>query len=278
MLFRLSSTFTHLVLYTLYLILFIFSIHTLAHRSPAGRRFLLVTTSAMFLLGTAAAVISVVETGTIVQLNKELFLRSTDLPRQNSLIRLCSHLNLAEDVLLETRNFLADLIFLYRCYIMWGSDKRIVILPGIFMVATVVVGCISAIGWDTLGRIWYIRHEAYIVNGTTFRKRYDTAIAMILESGSIYCVGIILWIISRSLPNQSDSSTQIFTGFTEGLVEQGVNIVPTLILVRVGMGHLQWQKNPAPRSQTRLASERSTLRWAPVIPPTDASHEVIDLK
>ncbi|KAJ7673537.1 hypothetical protein B0H17DRAFT_169323 [Mycena rosella] len=175
------------------------------------------------------------------------------------------------------------------------------------MAATVVIACISAIGWDaatsgqvphvdiripfilgaatnviliflTVGRIWYIRHEAYIINGTTFRKRYDTVIAMILESGSIYCVCIILWVIARSLRNQFDSSTKIFMGLADGLVDQGVNIAPTLILVRVGMGHFQWQQNPAPRSQTRLASERSTLHWAPVIPPTDASCEVIDLK
>ncbi|KAJ7673536.1 hypothetical protein B0H17DRAFT_1183204 [Mycena rosella] len=113
MLSMLSSTFTILVLYkspALYLILFIFSIHTLAHRSPAGRRFLLVTTSAIFLLGMAAAVIKIVTAGIIIQSNKELFLRSTDLSRQNSLIQLYFTLEVATDMLLATRKYIAAIL------------------------------------------------------------------------------------------------------------------------------------------------------------------------
>ncbi|KAJ7649327.1 hypothetical protein B0H17DRAFT_1102306, partial [Mycena rosella] len=102
---------------------------------------------------------------------------------------------------------------LYRCHIIWRSNKWILILPGLSMVATTVLGCITAMGLDitvhaprvdfrtpliigagtnailmclTAGRIWYIRQEAHIVNGTTtLRPRYNTAIAMILESGAI---------------------------------------------------------------------------------------------
>jgi len=146
-------------------------------------------------------------------------------------------------------------------------------VPGTLILATVVVGCISGLGYYrliklnfsidtrvpfimggitnilmmclTAGRIWYIRRQGRILSGQTFRRRYDTTVAIILESGLLYCLFIILYVISVTVNNGSPSAT-VFNGVSWGLVQLGVNIVPTLILVRVGMGRST--ENTAPLS------------------------------
>ncbi|KAJ6582904.1 hypothetical protein DFH09DRAFT_278211 [Mycena vulgaris] len=228
--FTLSSTFTALMLYVLalYVVLFIFSIHTLTHRNRPGSRFLLVTTSVMFFLGTSEALVSVVQAGIMIRLNKKLIQGSPDFPR---LSRLYYRVALFANICLAVNDLVADLVFLYRCYVIWGSRKTVLILPGLSIFATLVVGCISAIGYDikpsthiddrlpyimgagtnvilvclTAGRIWYVRRQAHIINDNTFRKRYDTAISMILESGGIYCLVVILEVITQSLNVSSKS-------------------------------------------------------------------------
>ncbi|KAJ6590485.1 hypothetical protein DFH09DRAFT_1139472, partial [Mycena vulgaris] len=296
------ESWTSLVLYALYVVLFIFTIYTLTHSGRARSRFLLVTTSVMFLLGTLEALDSVVQTGNIIRLNKELIQGSPEFPR---LSRLFSRVDLLGGIRLAVNNFVTDLVFVYRCYVIWGSKKTVLILPGISIFATVVVGCISVVGLDvdsepyidaripisigtgtnvilvclTAGRIWYIRHEAHIVNGNTFRKRYDTAVAMILESGGIYCLLGILEIIVRSFMSAKDPSDYqvlIIGGVIGGMVSQGVNIVPTLILVRVGMGHFQWKQSLSP-FDAPLPSERTNRQRVPAISVADTSCAVLEI-
>ncbi|KAJ7834199.1 hypothetical protein B0H14DRAFT_2798661 [Mycena olivaceomarginata] len=88
----------------------------------------------------------------------------------------------------------------------------------------------------TAGRIWYIRREVQKLTGQRpLRQRYGTAVAIILESGILYCLCVIIYVISISTKQSSVFGT-IFNGVAWGLVQVGVNIVPTLILVRVGLG------------------------------------------
>ncbi|KAJ7468055.1 hypothetical protein FB451DRAFT_1369109, partial [Mycena latifolia] len=281
----------------LYAVLFIFSVYTLAHRNPAGRCFLLLTASAMSLLGALSMVVSVLTARIMIQFNKELVEGSADL----SHLKLYVALQLTSSMLLVTNNLVADLVFLYRCYIIWGSKKSVLLVPGLSMLATLVVGCISSIGWYspnldpripyimavgtnvlficlTAGRIWYKRHEAHIVNCTTFRKRYETVITMILESGALYCLSMILQVISLSFVNNIESSTgAILGGFTNGLVSQAVNIVPTLILVRAGMDRFQW-KQDATSIHVPTPSETPGRRRHLIFPSTDPSGPVIHIK
>ncbi|KAJ7935770.1 hypothetical protein B0H13DRAFT_2304269 [Mycena leptocephala] len=71
---------------------------------------------------------------------------------------------------------------------------------------------------------------------------YNTAIVLILESGAIYCLCLILWVISLTTLTPTGEFAAIFSGITGGLVAQTVNIAPSLILVRVGMGR-QWNQD-----------------------------------
>ncbi|KAJ7037329.1 hypothetical protein C8F04DRAFT_1093314 [Mycena alexandri] len=87
----------------------------------------------------------------------------------------------------------------------------------------------------TAGRIWYIQRESKAMSCQSFQKRYATAIAIVLESGVLYSLCVIIYVISTSIKTKLASET-IFNGVAWSMVQIGVNIAPTLILVRVGMG------------------------------------------
>ncbi|KAJ7675914.1 hypothetical protein DFH06DRAFT_1292117 [Mycena polygramma] len=247
----------------LYAVLFLFSIRTLQGQLPGGN-ILRLTTWVMFILATGTTLLACVATGVSTRAVYVLVHGSVD--DSVRLARIYKALILAEDIILAYNNLVTDLLFLYRCYVIWGSRKRIILLPGVLILATVVVGCLTGLEFSrlikinsffgpklpfviagitnlvltclTAGRIWYIRREVQIIGGWRgFRKRYATASAIILESGILYSVFVIIYIVSSSIntDNSSQSGT-VFQGVAWAVVQLGVNLVPTLILVRVGLG------------------------------------------
>ncbi|KAJ7504909.1 hypothetical protein B0H11DRAFT_2221097 [Mycena galericulata] len=270
MLFTVSVNSTVLLLYALYVVLFIFSLYTLHQRKPAALKFLRVTSWLTFVLATCGILIVITTTGISMRMNYLLVRGSTDTAAR--LLSLYHALALAQDVILAVNNLVTDLLLLYRCYVIWGSRRRILVVPGLMMLATVVVACVTVLGYYHLiilsldidtrvpfimggattilltcltgGRIWYIRREGRLLAQRMPRRLYDTAVAVILESGLLYCLCVIIYVISVSVP--SSASTTIFNGVSWGLVQVGVNIVPTLIVVRVGLGRST--ENTAPLS------------------------------
>ncbi|KAJ7330814.1 hypothetical protein DFH08DRAFT_966571 [Mycena albidolilacea] len=245
MLYQISATFSMLLLYALYVVLLTFSLYTVIRQNSGGRRFFLVTSSAMFLLGTCDVVVSVLLVGISIRVNKAQVQGSPDLPR---LLQLYNTFFVVDAILMVANNLVTDILFSYRCYIVWGLKKTILIGPIFGMFATVAVGAYTATGSETLpkivfltpyitavatsvllvcltaGRIWYIKREARSeVDGQIFAQR-DTAIAMLLESGAIYCVSIIIWVVAQSLiyqfPNSGPESVYIFFGVTSGVWSQ----------------------------------------------------------
>ncbi|KAJ7913891.1 hypothetical protein B0H13DRAFT_2270985 [Mycena leptocephala] len=267
LLFNVSQGFTVLFLYALYLVLFLFSLHALHRRQPTRSRFLLVTAWAIFIFATITTVLTLISTSLAVQGLFVLGETPNDLAASQRLEEVHNALILAQYFLLATNNFVTDLVFLYRTYMIWGLQKKILVLPGISVLATLVLACISAapngpfidmrvpyamgaatniiLTCFTAGRIWYIRWEAQIYIPDTFRKRYDTAVAIILESGAIYCLAMLLMVVACSVPGFS-ASAEIVGGMAQGLVNQVVNITPALILVRVGLGRSTENTSPFP--------------------------------
>ncbi|KAJ7664875.1 hypothetical protein B0H17DRAFT_296069 [Mycena rosella] len=168
----------------------------------------------------------------------------------------------AEDFLLVTNNVIADSLFTYRCYIVWGRDIRVVALPMIMVAATTVLAYLCVYDDDyvnagtfidfriaflmsistnfvlmalTAGRIWWIRRDASILSDSICVRRYNTVIAIILESGAIYCISIIIYLVFVSVLDPGNFTPLIDIG--RGAVPQIMNIAPVLIIVRVGFGY-----------------------------------------
>ncbi|KAF7333304.1 hypothetical protein MSAN_02425500 [Mycena sanguinolenta] len=282
-------TCTVLVLYAVYLILFLFSLYTIIRRDSSGRRIMLLTSAAMFLLATSGMITSVLLTPIDLALIKTDI--RDDVVGAEHLLRVYSIVNAASDVRLVTNNLVADLLFTYRCYMIWGSRKTVLILPAISILAAAALGYFTVASNDfssndlldefpvfdirvsfavsgatnivlmclAAGRIWYISRRARSISQNALHSRYRSTIAMILESGALYSAVLALQIFALSLTSQSDG-VQAFRGVSQGLVEQMVNVIPTLIFVRVGMGYCQWREQPTPVDvKVRIPAVRAPL-------------------
>ncbi|KAJ7288045.1 hypothetical protein C8J57DRAFT_1278855, partial [Mycena rebaudengoi] len=86
----------------------------------------------------------------------------------------------------------------------------------------------------TAGRIWWTRRYLRIVDKTEFMERYNTAVAMIIESAAAYLLFAILGIIAAE--SSSSPSNQWWCGSVLTACGQLMNIIPMLVIVRVSLG------------------------------------------
>ncbi|KAJ7708081.1 hypothetical protein B0H17DRAFT_1031665 [Mycena rosella] len=252
MIFECCETCMTLVVYGIYLNLFILSLYTLARRKTRGRNVLLVASCAMVLLGTVQAVVRFSIAAEVVQLSRQLVHEGHKFPPSPEWVGAYPALIRMQNVVFSFNNLVTDALFLYRCYVIWGSQLKIIILPGVFTLSTFATACMSTFSIKsesrtpyiialvtnlvlmalTAGRIWWIRREAFHAGlDDTIRSRYRTAIAIILESGALYSVCAILLAVTWSI--ESPMAYDITFGFSL----QALNIVPTLTIVRIGLGH-----------------------------------------
>ncbi|KAJ7800374.1 hypothetical protein B0H14DRAFT_3785783 [Mycena olivaceomarginata] len=153
---------------------------------------------------------------------------------------------------------------LFRCYAIWNFRRQVIIFPailifcvaasgyaevvlsvqrevlstqgtsfasfvfnisiGISIFATVVLMCLSG------GRIWWLSRVARPLIGRKMTDWYRTVCALILESGALYCAGAITFLVISQL-----TATSFIT--SGAILGQLVGMAPTIITVRVGLGH-----------------------------------------
>ncbi|KAF9458418.1 hypothetical protein BDZ94DRAFT_1313306 [Collybia nuda] len=245
------------VLYGVYTMLFSLSMHIFRKRQPSkGHKSILIGTAFLFLCCTFQCVlgsfpISIYQSGTVEYVVVPV----------------------ANNALYVTTNFVANSLFAYRCYVIWGRKKYILGLSILLILAETGFGlyfCISSLpfgdapmgGFDartplfftfatnvtltglSAGRIWWISRGLRIL-GPKVSRKYNTIIALIVESGTIYCVAIAAYLISLPKDGNFDGIPKVGESYTTseivvrtffGILTQIVGIVPTLIVVRIGLG------------------------------------------
>ncbi|KAJ7618303.1 hypothetical protein DFH06DRAFT_1306651 [Mycena polygramma] len=184
---------------------------------------------------------------------------------------------------------------IYRCFVIWGHSVGAVAVPTLMLFTTAALGysadygdiVSSAFYIDvrvplaaglatnvvllglTAGRIWWIRRDACVLE-SAFLKRYNTAIAIVLESGAIYCIGTVLFIVAGPTVTQAtlsphhlvSGSTSPIAAIFEASLPQILNIVPMLTIVRVGLGRSigdsapQHGRQGVPRARVARCPER----------------------
>ncbi|KAJ6510961.1 hypothetical protein C8R45DRAFT_965752 [Mycena sanguinolenta] len=262
-----SETAASLILYGIYLAFFVLSIYTLSRRQRTpGITVLIIASCSMAILGTAQVV--VIFAAAVVDARFVQHLVNGEAATQPVLL---TTLGRVVSVIFAVNNMVGESLFLYRCYVIWGSRWRIIVLPASLMVPTFVI----AILWggpptpladvriayvfgaatnliltaSTSGRIlWIQRMTSRAGLRNTARRRARVAIGVILESGAMYCVGAIF--LALSAPYQSQGSlTFHYTAI--GVAGQLLNIVPTFTLVYVGL------KNTTDESDVSLDIKRT---------------------
>ncbi|KAF8139258.1 hypothetical protein K438DRAFT_1785849 [Mycena galopus ATCC 62051] len=155
------------------------------------------------------------------------------------------HLSMSDICFLSS--FVADALFIYRCYLVWGRKICPIILPACMLVVTTVLGYVSAYEDDyhPFGPILYEQRGESGGPGESCKPSSRNP----LESGAIYCATNIVAIIAATFCSPASSFPNIFIG----AVPQVVNIAPTLITVRVGLAqHVECSCKDSASSAIRM--------------------------
>ncbi|KAF9462192.1 hypothetical protein BDZ94DRAFT_1367715 [Collybia nuda] len=99
----------------------------------------------------------------------------------------------------------------------------------------------------TAGRIWWISRSTSSIFGKQVTKRYNTAVAILIETGAIYCISLLLML---NMPHKPYNL--IFQALSIRLVA----IIPTLMIVQVELGRQNYELSQDPEIFER--SSRTT--------------------
>jgi len=171
--------------------------------------------------------------------------------------------NVWSDAIYVTINLIGDSIVIYRCYVVWNYQKRVIVLPLLCLIGSVVTGIYAVIGFH------YVKpgDTAFVMRISAF-ARADFVLSLVVN---VMCTGLIAFHIWRSArfigPHLGRQHVGVYYGALAVIVEsaaiytlsmaiyiglyvsemnaqyvlylvntQIIGIVPTLILVRVGLG------------------------------------------
>ncbi|KAJ6594342.1 hypothetical protein B0H19DRAFT_1247022 [Mycena capillaripes] len=252
-------------LYGAYLVMFGFYLNVLRERGFAKHRGLTFAIVLLFIFCTMHCALQIATSTLYNQLESTSVGNSESV--FNRTFKDYSLVAIATNAVYVTSNVIADSIFILRCYAIWNFQLKIIVFPILLTLAVAGVGYTNAF-WPlhtpnslrsanlvvaefsfklfkisillsifttvilmvlTAGRIWWIGRTARMLLGKTVTTRYYTALAMILESGAIYCVSAIVFATIGFTLDPIYSTTGAVLG-------QLVGIAPTIIAVRVGLG------------------------------------------
>lgn len=151
-----------------------------------------------------------------------------------------------------TNNFIAELTLLYRCYVIWGRSKYLLVATGFLVLCDTVWGYLSTsfpivtahsefvpvylwsvfainiiISGIAAGRIFWVSRIAVLEHRSL--RHYRIIIAVLLESSAVYSSVVLCYILFP------DSVYQ-FVVMTIGM--RIVAIMPTLLIVQVGLDRI----------------------------------------
>lgn len=220
-----STLWVSTFLYGIYLVLFCRCMYIF--RRGKSQSILLSSAIIMFLLSTTSVVIFLLQGATAYDTLRLFNLNS---------------LQTAGAVVYVTNNVLADALLIYRCYVIWNTIW-ITIAPIILLVATMLLGYAIQLRLFFIlsltinlfvpalvsGRLWWIIRRIRGSAGEMTRRKGRNAIIIILESGLIYSAFVSVHMVFFHYQNPMDEVIYAALG-------QVVGMVPTLIIVRVGLG------------------------------------------
>ncbi|KAJ7933023.1 hypothetical protein B0H13DRAFT_2307302 [Mycena leptocephala] len=188
-----------LLLYGIYISLFLLTIPLLSRRRKSpGIILLMVMSCIMAVLGTAQIAVTIAQT--VVQAR---FVQQ-DVQAPQGLNEDESESISRFSVFAATRKFIVFINkWLYRCYMIWGFRRKVVITPALLMLSTFGMGIVGATVFDGAAGMTQITFglaaATNLVLTALTGNRYNIAIGLKLESGAIYCIGAIFLIITVSL-------------------------------------------------------------------------------
>jgi hypothetical protein len=200
-------------------------------------------------------------------------------------------------------NFIADLLLLYRCYVVWNKQKLPVALASLLVIVDTVWGWVGegtpifaltarfapVFYWSvfatnvlmtaaTAARIYWIsRSVTPLLKDRGGLNRYQIAVAILVESAAIYSACLLALVLSFQ-----DTEKRFILGC---VVMRMVAVMPTLMVVQVGLSQTKRNESILPisskdsdcssGSDLMIRSQLSSIRIPSIIqvPPTSIQRE-----
>ncbi|KAJ7271729.1 hypothetical protein C8J57DRAFT_1319556 [Mycena rebaudengoi] len=258
---QLYETCASAVIYVISTVFLAAAIFILSRRKASGTNILLVACCIMLSLSTILIFVDAAALSAYIQACRAMIIKAAELGLP--LERVAPHVPELStyDALVKTQrivfcidNFVAELVFLYRCYVIWNGRLTVLILPGLLILTTLGAACVvsftqiippivplvlsmasnTVLILLTAGRIWWMQREASYLDTekVSFKTRYTLAIAIIVESGALYILLAFVTIFVTATYEMEYTLAAI----TQGVAQQAVNLIPALTIVRVGLG------------------------------------------
>ncbi|KIJ54786.1 hypothetical protein M422DRAFT_64021 [Sphaerobolus stellatus SS14] len=185
------------------------------------------------------------------------------------------------DLFISLTDFLGDLFLLWRCWLVWGGNYYVLILP--FLTSVGGLACLTEVLHLLLGinpsapvppsslvplglagyilplctnvmitgliagRIYWVTRGVSGLAGITDTKPTRKAISILVESGALYLLVQFIFVILFGIQHPSEA----IVGVT---AVQIYGIAPTLIIIRVGLGQTF--------DQTSKSAHTTSISWA----------------
>lgn len=152
-------------------------------------------------------------------------------------------------------NLIADMLLFHRCYAVWGRQIYTAVVAGVFLLAVSIWGWAGAeaqlffiqdtyssiylwmvfsiniiVTAATAGRIFWVSRIARPILRPGHIQRYNTIISILVESAVVYSTCIFIYLVF------SKYSSSLYKLIFASIVMRIVAIMPTLMIVRVGLG------------------------------------------
>ncbi|KAF7300436.1 hypothetical protein HMN09_00927300 [Mycena chlorophos] len=278
------------LLYALSLAFLSFSIYTLHHRARTSHigttHFWLVCSYVLLLLGTTQIVLNYTDLAMSLKI-LEGVLGQEPAPAQAQQCVVApwiTHPQGSSEAVYEAQWIVfavnlvfADLIFIYRCYLMWENNLKITLLPCTLLLGTLISAALDAqertespivpllFGVATNVLLvglcgWRVRMAKRDTATRQLQSRYGTVLSVIAESGALYVLTALVVLVTRSASASASASASPQDGagpgqpasavyyFALGAAVHTVNIVPTIAMVRTGLAgglvytYTHWQR------------------------------------
>ncbi|KAF8223340.1 hypothetical protein L208DRAFT_1444698 [Tricholoma matsutake] len=217
----------------------------------------------LFTTATIQFIISTIHIGVSWRMLIEAFIQDADIPG-TSVAYWIHNPSKVTDVITKgipiVNSILADVILIWRLYVIWARNRFICILPSIIVLAYTItflvgVGKLSNLnGQDffaisqygvagygmsavahvsvtllIVGKIWWTARGIHVIH-PSFASSIGSAVWIVLESGAVYSITTIFVVVFGSLKTW-------IGGLILDIVVQVAELIPTLIIVRAGLRH-----------------------------------------
>lgn len=282
----------------------------LTHLRPRGERndqYILAYITLLFILGN-------IGNGTNIKWGEMTFIDNRNYPGGPGAYNVAQSTNpvavICNSVYI-VNSWLQDTLLIYRFWVIWGRNYRLLILPVLLFLASFVLSSmlmaeLSRPGetiWSTIsvnlaipywsisialnviltlciaGRLFYVRLQLRHIMGAAPMTLYVSVSAMLIESASLYSINGIIFIVSYGINSPVQNLALPLLGQTQ-------SIAPLLIIYRVAQGRawshetLKTTNTTTGRIRFRVKHRGSTTQSSSTLPvalaPMQAAGMVTD--